>query len=199
MAIVVFSSAQRRFVGGDPQVEIEASRVVDLIGVLYARYPALEGKLEGAAVAIDGVIHNDARYLPLRPESEVHFMGAIAGGSGGGPAAGELPSDALVSSDPLRAAKRWREAGRGVALATVLETWGSSPCPAGSQLVVDEAGAFEGSVSGGCVEGAVIEKALEVIAQRSPETLEFGVADEQAWAVGLACGGRVRIRVEPVE
>jgi len=193
MAIVVFASAQRSLVGGDERVEIEAARVVDLIQALYARYPALEGKLEGTAVAIDGVIHHHAKYLPLQPRSEVHFMGAIAGGSGVGPLA------APVLGDPLGVAKRWRDEGRAVALATVLETWGSSPCPAGSLLVVDEGGAFEGSVSGGCVESAVIEKAIEVIGAGVPETLEFGVADEEAWAVGLACGGRVRIRVERVE
>jgi hypothetical protein len=199
LATVVFSSGQRRLVGGDERVDIEASRVVELIEALYLRYPELEGKLDGAAVAIDGVIHNDARYLPLRPESEVHFMGAIAGGSGVGPVRAASSSKVSASGDPLRLARDWRRAGRGVALATVLETWGSSPCPAGSLLVVDETGAFEGSVSGGCVEGAVIEKALEVIQHGNPDTLEFGIADEQAWAVGLACGGRVRIRVEPVE
>ena len=199
MAVVVFSSAQRRLVGGDERVEIEASRVVELIEALYGRYPELEGKLEGAAVAIDGVIHNDARYQPLQPRSEVHFMGAIAGGSGAGPGGTEGTEGSAVGTDPLAVAREWLESGRGVALATVLETWGSSPCPAGSQLVVDAGGGFEGSVSGGCVEGAVIEKALEVIGSREPALLEFGVADEEAWAVGLACGGRVRIRVEPVE
>lgn len=212
MAVVVFSSAQRAAVGGDERVEIEAARVVDLIEALYARYPDLAGQLEGAAVAIDGDIHHDAHYLPLRPESEVHFMGAVAGGSGagesgasvGGPNASVGPpgvGSALGTEprDPLLVASGWLEAGRRVALATVLETWGSSPCPAGSQLVVAEDGAFEGSVSAGCVEGAVIEKALEVIAQGAPAIVELGVADEQAWAVGLACGGRVCIRVEPIE
>jgi molybdopterin converting factor small subunit len=211
MAIVVFSSAQRAAVGGDERVEIEAARVADLIEALYARYPDLAGQLEGAAVAIDGDIHHDAYYLPLRPESEVHFMGAVAGGSGAeggvgkGGAAGAVGTDGADGvggtepRDPLLVASEWLEAGRRVAIATVLETWGSSPCPAGSQLVVAEDGAFEGSVSAGCVEGAVIEKALEVIAQGAPAALEFGVADEQAWAVGLACGGRILIRVEPIE
>lgn len=101
--------------------------------------------------------------------------------------------------DPLSFARRWREEGIGVAVATVVETWGSSPCPAGSQLAVDARGHFEGSVSGGCVEGAVIERAQAVIESGEAETLEFGIADETAWSVGLACGGRVRIYVERVE
>ncbi|MBK7950978.1 MAG: XdhC family protein [Deltaproteobacteria bacterium] len=101
--------------------------------------------------------------------------------------------------DPLAFAKRWRAEGQGVAVATVVETWGSSPCPPGSQLAVDARGQFEGSVSGGCVEGAVIERAQAVIESGRPETLEFGIADETAWSVGLACGGRVRIFVERLE
>jgi xanthine dehydrogenase accessory factor len=92
----------------------------------------------------------------------------------------------------------WREAGRKVALATVLSTWGSAPRPAGSQLVIDEDGHFMGSVSGGCIEGAVVSEALAAIADGKPRTLDFGVSNEDAWAVGLACGGRVRIYVEPV-
>jgi len=99
----------------------------------------------------------------------------------------------------LEHARDWRTAGRGVALATVVETWGSSPCPAGSQLAVADDGRFEGSVSGGCVEGAVVERAAAVIAGGKPELLEFRVADENAWDVGLACGGRVRIYLERVE
>lgn len=102
-------------------------------------------------------------------------------------------------ADPLGFAARWRAEGRSVALATVVETWGSSPCPPGSQLAINEQGHFEGSVSGGCVEGAVIERAAAVIETGRPETLEFGIADETAWSVGLACGGRVRIFVERVE
>jgi xanthine/CO dehydrogenase XdhC/CoxF family maturation factor len=93
----------------------------------------------------------------------------------------------------------WSAAGRGVALATVVETWGSSPCPSGSQLAVADDGRFEGSVSGGCVEGAVIERARAVISSGEPELLEFQVSDESAWDVGLACGGRVRIYLERVE
>ncbi|MBY0400874.1 XdhC family protein [Myxococcota bacterium] len=101
--------------------------------------------------------------------------------------------------DPLGFARRWQQEGQRVAVATVVETWGSSPCPPGSQLAVDARGQFEGSVSGGCVEGAVIERAQAVIENGRPETLEFGIADETAWSVGLACGGRVRIFVERLE
>jgi len=101
--------------------------------------------------------------------------------------------------DPLGFAQRWRGEGLSVALATVVETWGSSPCPPGSQLAVNAKGHFAGSVSGGCVEGAVIERAQAVIESGRPETLEFGIADETAWSVGLACGGRVRIFVERLE
>ena len=99
----------------------------------------------------------------------------------------------------LARAAEWRRAGRGVALATVVSTWGSSPRPVGSQLVVDDAGSFVGSVSGGCIEGAVIQEALGVIASGEPRLLAFGVTNEQAWDVGLTCGGKVQVFVEPVE
>jgi xanthine dehydrogenase accessory factor/LAO/AO transport system kinase len=99
----------------------------------------------------------------------------------------------------LEQARRWRDAGLGVGLATVVATWGSSPRPAGSLLAVNQESAFVGSVSGGCVEGAVVEAALGVIAEGRPRTLEFGVSNEQAWEVGLACGGQVRIYVERLE
>lgn len=101
-------------------------------------------------------------------------------------------------TDELETAESWATAGRGVALATVVETWGSAPRPAGSHLVVDGEGNFEGSVSGGCVEGAVIAEAMDVIGTGEPKMLEFGVADETAWEVGLSCGGRIRVYVEPV-
>jgi xanthine/CO dehydrogenase XdhC/CoxF family maturation factor len=101
-----------------------------------------------------------------------------------------------TDSDILREAEAWRRAGRGVALATVVETWGSAPRPVGSHLVIDEEGNFLGSVSGGCVEGAVITEAVDVIADGKPRTLEFGVADETAWRVGLSCGGKIRVLVE---
>ena len=98
----------------------------------------------------------------------------------------------------LDQAARWLDEGRSVALATVIETWGSAPQPVGSQLAVDGEGNFTGSVSGGCVEGAVVTEALDVLASGRPKVLAFGVADETAWEVGLACGGRIRIYVEPL-
>jgi xanthine/CO dehydrogenase XdhC/CoxF family maturation factor len=100
--------------------------------------------------------------------------------------------------DPLAVAEVWAREGRALALATVVETWGSAPRPAGSCLVIDADGRFEGSVSGGCVEGAVVAEAAEVIASGAPRLLEFGVADETAWRVGLSCGGRIKVFVEPL-
>lgn len=101
-------------------------------------------------------------------------------------------------ADVLHTAETWSKSGRQVALATVIETWGSAPRPVGSHLVIDADGNFEGSVSGGCVEGAVVTEAVDVIETGQPTTLEFGVADETAWRVGLSCGGRIRVYVEPV-
>ena len=98
--------------------------------------------------------------------------------------------------DPLIIAQGWKEEGRDVALATVVETWGSAPRPAGSHLVVDSEGNFHGSVSGGCVEGAVVTEAIDVISDGKARMLEFGVADETAWRVGLSCGGRISVYVE---
>ena len=95
-------------------------------------------------------------------------------------------------------ASDWLKQGRKVAIATVVETWGSAPQPIGSQLVIDEEGNFIGSVSGGCVEGAVVTEAVDIIASGKPKLLQFGVADETAWKVGLACGGRIGGYVEPI-
>lgn len=103
-----------------------------------------------------------------------------------------------TEDDILATAEAWARAGHGVAIATVVETWGSAPRPVGSHLVIDEEGRFLGSVSGGCVEGAVVAEASEVIADGSPRMLEFGVADETAWRVGLSCGGRIKVFVERV-
>ena len=100
------------------------------------------------------------------------------------------------TAEILEQAARWREDGKGVALATVVNTWGSSPRPLGSKLAVDSDGAFVGSVSGGCVEGAVVTEALETIRDGKPRLLDFGVTNEQAWEVGLACGGKVKVFVE---
>ena len=100
--------------------------------------------------------------------------------------------------DPLDIAEAWKGQGRDVALATVIETWGSAPRQVGSHLVIDADGNFEGSVSGGCVEGAVISEAIDVISSGAPKMLEFGVADETAWRVGLSCGGRISVYVEKV-
>jgi xanthine/CO dehydrogenase XdhC/CoxF family maturation factor len=104
-----------------------------------------------------------------------------------------------TDTDILKAAEDWRKSGREVALATVVETWGSAPRPVGSNLVIDGEGNFLGSVSGGCVEGAVVTEALDVIETGKSKMLEFGVADETAWQVGLSCGGTILVFVEKVE
>lgn len=109
-----------------------------------------------------------------------------------------MPSDAELL---LEQAAAWQAQGHGVALATVVKTWGSSPRPPGSQLVVTDGvpgGAFAGSVSGGCIEGAVVTAALEAIAARAPRLLHFGVTHDLAWEVGLACGGQVEVFVQPL-
>lgn len=92
----------------------------------------------------------------------------------------------------------WHRAGRKAALATVIETWGSAPRQAGSQLAISGEGQIMGSVSGGCVEGAVVSEALEAMEDGLPRLLTYGVSDETAFAVGLACGGTIRILLEPV-
>jgi xanthine/CO dehydrogenase XdhC/CoxF family maturation factor len=98
----------------------------------------------------------------------------------------------------LQQASDWREGGRGVALATVVSTWGSAPRPAGSHLVVNDRGEFVGSVSGGCVEPAVIREALEAIKDGRARLLEYGVSNDRAWEVGLACGGTIQVYVERI-
>lgn len=102
-------------------------------------------------------------------------------------------------NEVLVAARDWKAEGHEVALATVIKTWGSSPRPAGSRLAVRGDRLFLGSVSGGCVESNVVQEALEVMRTRVPKLLEFGVSNEEAWEVGLACGGTVHIFVEPVQ
>lgn len=95
-------------------------------------------------------------------------------------------------------ALEWHRAGRGAVLATVIETWGSAPRAVGAQMVVSGEGEMEGSVSGGCVEGAVVLEAMEAVGSGAAQVLEFGVSDDEAFAVGLACGGRIRVMIEPV-
>ncbi len=98
----------------------------------------------------------------------------------------------------LETALAWKREGRKVAIATVVTTWGSSPRPVGSMLVVDDQGRMAGSVSGGCIEGAVIQEARAIMDGAPPRLLDFGVTNEQAWEVGLACGGKVQVWVEAV-
>ena len=99
----------------------------------------------------------------------------------------------------LQTAEAWLNQGHQVALATVIKTWGSAPRPAGSQIAVRADGTFVGSVSGGCVEGAVIAEAVDAIGNGKPRTLTFGVSNDQAWNVGLACGGQIEIYVERID
>lgn len=107
-------------------------------------------------------------------------------------------NDALNHEDILGTVDAWLKGGKDVALATVVTTWGSSPRPVGSQLAVDQTGAMIGSVSGGCIEGAVVQEALAAIKDGKPRLLDFGISNEQAWEVGLACGGKVQVYVERV-
>ena len=105
----------------------------------------------------------------------------------------------MSDHDPLQTLIDWADEGRPLALATVVETWGSAPSPAGSLLVIDGTGDFRGSVSGGCVEGAVIAEAMAMLERGTgARLLDYGVSDAAAWAVGLACGGRIRILLQPV-
>ena len=102
------------------------------------------------------------------------------------------------ADEVLAQAQRWRESGKDVALATVVATWGSSPRQPGSQLAVNADLEIVGSVSGGCIEGAVIGEAQAAMADGKARLLEFGVTNERAWEVGLACGGRIQVLVERV-
>tara|TARA_A100001037_G_scaffold285665_1_gene293229 strand:+ start:5220 stop:5561 length:342 start_codon:yes stop_codon:yes gene_type:complete len=101
--------------------------------------------------------------------------------------------------DVLGQAAEWKSDGVDVALATVVTTWGSSPRPVGSQIAVHGDGKFVGSVSGGCIEGAVVMEALKAIKDGQPRLLDFGVTNEEAWEVGLACGGKVQVYVEKLQ
>ncbi|GAB4182853.1 MAG: XdhC family protein [Rhodocyclaceae bacterium] len=103
------------------------------------------------------------------------------------------------TEEVFRAILDWQARGLGVALATVVRTWGSSPRAAGSHLAATESGGFAGSVSGGCIEGEVVREACEAIRSGRPRLLEFGVSDERAWEAGLSCGGRLQVYVERIE
>lgn len=100
--------------------------------------------------------------------------------------------------DLISTVDAWRARGDGVALATVVKTDGSTPRPIGAKMIVNSRGEFAGSVSGGCVEGAVIEEALHVLKTGKPKLLKYGIADETAWDVGLSCGGMIQVFVEPI-
>jgi xanthine dehydrogenase accessory factor len=109
-----------------------------------------------------------------------------------------MTTDTTQPEDILAIAAAWRAAGEQVAIATVVETWGSSPRPAGSRLAVTASGRLMGSVSGGCIEGAVADAAKQAMASGAPRLLDFGVSDERAWEVGLSCGGKMKVFVEPL-
>jgi xanthine dehydrogenase accessory factor len=102
-------------------------------------------------------------------------------------------------SDVLAQVERWTERGDGVALATVIDTRKSAPLPPGSKMAVSSSGDVVGAVSGGCVEGAVVEVAEEILAGAGPRLLHFGIADSEAWDVGLPCGGEIDVFVERYE
>jgi xanthine dehydrogenase accessory factor len=104
-----------------------------------------------------------------------------------------VDKDPLGGDDVLKAAMAWMDRGHGVALAIVVDTWGSSPRPIGSQLVINDRGAFVGSVSGGCIEPLVVSEAIDIIASGEPQCLEYGITTEQAHEVRLTCGGNIRI------
>ncbi len=111
-----------------------------------------------------------------------------------GPEGRATTDDAVV----LDRAAAWSDAGMGVALATVTSTWGSALRPTGSQLAVNDRGDFAGSVSGGCIEAGVVQEALEAILDGKPRRLAYGVTDERAWELGMACGGQIEVYVERV-
>jgi len=102
----------------------------------------------------------------------------------------------MSEDDVLATAAGWAAGGETVALATVVDTWGSSPRPAGSRLAVTGSGRMAGSVSGGCIEGAVAEAARKTMDTGAPQLLDFGISDERAWEVGLACGGKLQVFLE---
>ena len=101
--------------------------------------------------------------------------------------------------DVLPEIVRWRQEGKRIALATVVKVWGSAPRPIGSKMAISDAGDIAGSVSGGCVEGAVYEEAQLVLSRGKPKLVHFGVTNDEAWAVGLSCGGQIDVFIEALE
>jgi xanthine dehydrogenase accessory factor len=102
----------------------------------------------------------------------------------------------MDSDDILAQAAAWLQAGEATALATVVETWGSSPRPPGSRMALTRSGRMAGSVSGGCIEAAVADAAIRSLETGAPQVLEYGITDERAWEVGLACGGKLTVFLE---
>jgi len=100
--------------------------------------------------------------------------------------------------DILQIAATWHEEGESTAIATVVDTWGSAPRPRGSRMAITASGRMAGSVSGGCVEGAVADAARTTFATGAPQLLEYGISNERAWEVGLACGGKLTIFLERI-
>lgn len=100
--------------------------------------------------------------------------------------------------DILADVDAWRATGESIALATVVRTSGSTPRPKGAKMAMTSSGKITGSVSGGCLEGAVYEEGLEVLQSGQPKLMHYGISDEMAWDVGLSCGGQVEIFVEPL-
>ena len=99
----------------------------------------------------------------------------------------------------LEEANDWIKANQKVVLATVIQTWGSSPRPTGSRMIVNESGDFSGSVSGGCVESAVVRECISLIKEdKLYKKIEFKVSNESAWEVGLACGGEIAVYIEQI-
>lgn len=105
----------------------------------------------------------------------------------------------MTGTEPFAVAERWKDEGRLIAIATVIKTWSSAPRPVGSHLVIDADGNSYGSISGGCIEGAVVNEALDIIGSGQSRVLEFGVTDETAQHAGLSCGGRIRIFIERLD
>ncbi len=104
----------------------------------------------------------------------------------------------MLPADTLATAAEWLAEGEEVAIATVTRTWGSSPCPPGSRLVITRSGRMAGSVSGGCIESEIAARALDVLDAGTMQLASFDVAEQRAWSVGLACGGEIEIMIEPL-